>query len=198
MFTGLIEEVGVIADIEQPAERPESGRKIEIQCSKILNDLQIGDSIAVNGVCLTAESVSPNGFTAFMIPETLKAVNLGLRNPGDRVNLERAMPANGRFGGHIVQGHVEGMAVVRKIKQHEKHMDVFLNYQSKAIVPKGSVALDGISLTVQAVDENGFSVQIIPETIRQTNIGDWKEGDKINIETDYLLKAFLFQKESGS
>ncbi|MCS6972196.1 MAG: riboflavin synthase [Leptospiraceae bacterium] len=186
MFTGLIEETGHIAAIEPVA----GGKRFTIACRLVLEGLKIGDSIAVSGACQTVEQIGAESFTVFSIPETLARTNFNDLKIGDPVNLERALRLGDRLGGHLVQGHVEGTATVVSVK-HGDAYDIVLHYASPYIVPKGSVALNGISLTVmESFPDNRFRVQIIPETLRKTDIGYWQPGARINIETDYLIKAF--------
>lgn len=185
MFSGLIEEVGEIRQIE----KSDRGWRIAIQCREILSDAKIGDSISVSGACQTIEQFSATEFTIFSIPETLAVTNFREFVPGQRVNLERALRMGDRLGGHLVQGHVEGTATVASIR-NASALDIWLEYASPYIIPKGSVTLNGISLTVmEKTEPNTFRVQIIPETVRKTNIGDWREGTRINLETDYIIKS---------
>lgn len=185
MFSGLIEEVGDIRQIE----KTDRGWRIAIGCRDILVDAKIGDSICVSGACQTIEQFSATEFTIFSIPETLAVTNFSEFVPGRRVNLERALRLSDRLGGHLVQGHVESTATVASVRNHSS-LDIWLKYASPYIIPKGSVTLDGISLTVmEKTEPDSFRVQIIPETVRKTNIGDWREGMRINIETDYIIKS---------
>lgn len=185
MFSGLIEEVGEIKRIE----KSDRGWRITIGCRDILSDAKIGDSISVSGACQTIEQFTATEFTIFSIPETLGITNFSDFVPGKRVNLERALRMGDRLGGHLVQGHVEGMATVAQIR-NTSSLDIWLEYKSPYIIPKGSVTLDGISLTVMEKSApDSFRVQIIPETVRKTNIGDWREGTRINLETDYIIKS---------
>lgn len=185
MFTGLIEEVGLISQISVLP----TGKRFRILCKEILADMRIGDSISVSGACQTVEEFDDAGFTIFSIPETLAVTNFAGFENGRRVNLERALRMGDRLGGHLVQGHVEATATVKEIRKNEA-VDIFVEYASPYILHKGSVTLDGISLTVmEKVDAQTFRVQIIPETIRKTNIGDWQPGTKINIEVDYIIKS---------
>jgi riboflavin synthase len=185
MFTGLIEEVGLISAVETLP----TGKRFRINCKEILADMRIGDSISVCGGCQTVEEFSDNGFSIFSIPETLAVTNFNDFGNGTRVNLERALRMGDRLGGHIVQGHVEGKAKILEIRKAEA-LDIFMEYASPYIISKGSVCLDGISLTVmEKVDLKTFRVQIIPETIRKTNIGDWKAGMHVNVEVDYIIKS---------
>ncbi len=187
MFTGLIEEVGRVVSVKNG--RDFAGLRIEAK--KITEDIKTGDSIAVNGLCLTAVKVFDTGFEADVMAESLRRSSLGDLKPGSRVNLERAMRADGRFGGHIVSGHIdgtgrilgfskEGIAVVTEIEAAEE----LLYY----IVEKGSVAVDGISLTVMSVSRNSFAVGIIPHTGGETTLLEKDPGDKVNIETDIIGK----------
>ena len=185
MFTGIVEETGKIIDIDEKND----GKRISIKADFVLKELKNGDSIAVNGVCLTVEENTDNHFTIFSVPETLKLTNIGLLKSGSLVNLERALRVNDRLGGHIVQGHVECMEFVQNVEKFENHWDVTIEFSSPYMVPKGSVAIDGISLTIHEMNKNLVRFQIIPETIKKTNIPDWKSGYKVNIETDYLVKA---------
>ncbi len=187
MFTGIVEEVGAV-------ERIEKGRHsavLTIQAKKILEDLKIGDSVAVNGVCLTATSLNAHGFTADVMHETLNRSSLVQLKSGGHVNLERAMPANGRFGGHIVAGHVDGVGRIVRIEKD----DTAIWYAVQAdpailryIVEKGSVAIDGISLTVAAVTADDFSISAIPHTVQNTVLSERREGDLVNLENDIIGK----------
>lgn len=188
MFTGIIEEIGVVKRISRQGQ----GMILSIEASKILEDVQLGDSIAVNGVCLTVVAFDSSSITVDVMPETFRQTGLSGLKPGDRVNLERAMSPRGRFGGHIVQGHVDTTAVIRS-RETEDNAVVFraeprdkdvLRY----IVPRGSVAVDGISLTVVRVSEHDFAVSIIPHTMAQTVLKDKHPGDTVNVECDILGK----------
>ena len=183
MFTGIIEEIGHV-------KRMLSGGII-IKAKKVLEDVNIGDSIAVNGVCLTVTSYTADEFTVDVMPETLRCTNLGSLKPESRVNLERAMAANGRFGGHIVAGHVDGTGKITEIRRDDNA--VWYTIQAspqimKYIVTKGSVTVDGISLTVAKVSETDFSISAIPHTVKITVLGERKEGDIVNLETDIIGK----------
>lgn len=185
MFTGLVEETGKVLSIDEKAD----GKRIKIQAKETLENIAEGSSIAVNGVCLTVEDFSENEFTIFAVPETLKLTNIGYLKVDDLVNLERAMKANDRLGGHIVQGHVENMADVSGVEKFDNHWDITIAYSSEYAIPKGSIAIDGISLTIHELGKNSIKFQIIPETLKKTNIPKWFAGYKVNIETDYLVKA---------
>ncbi|MDH4199008.1 MAG: riboflavin synthase [Spirochaetia bacterium] len=185
MFTGIVEETGVVIAINSKND----GKRISIRAQNVLADLKNGDSIAVNGVCLTVEEKNNDNFTIFAVPETLGLTNIGFLAINDCVNLERALKVSDRLGGHIVQGHVEAMADVINVEKFENHWDVSIRYSSAYVIPKGSIAVDGISLTVHAISKDFIQFQIIPETIKKTNILQWKADTKVNIETDYLVKA---------
>jgi riboflavin synthase len=188
MFTGLIEEIGELRRSYKKGE----AMMLTIEASRILEDAALGDSIAVNGVCLTVTELSGSSFTVDVMPQTYRHSNLKDLRPGERVNLERAMKAGGRFGGHIVQGHADGTgrivsrtadanAVVFTVQPHDPSL-------MRYVIPQGSVTLDGISLTVSFAEENAFSVSIIPHTLRETAL-QWKAaGDVINIECDVIGK----------
>lgn len=183
MFTGIIEEKGTVKSL--------SGGQIEIACRKILEGTKIGDSICVNGVCLTVTSLSSSGFSADVMNETLSRSNLGFLKKGSFVNLERAMSANGRFGGHFVSGHIDGTGTILKMKNDGNAVWIYISCSSEIlnlIVEKGSIAIDGISLTVASVSEKDFSVSVIPHTRSETNLLSKKEGDTVNLENDIIGK----------
>lgn len=187
MFTGIIEELGTILDIGITGK---SG-SIKIQASKVLDGTRIGDSIAVNGTCLTVTAVSADSFTADVMPETLKRTSLSIVRRGDKVNLERAMASDGRFGGHIVSGHIDGTGTVREYKNEGNAVWVTIGADPsilRGIVMKGSIAIDGISLTVAHVDDTCFKVSIIPHTGEETTLLKKKAGDLVNLETDIIGK----------
>ncbi|MDR1548105.1 MAG: riboflavin synthase [Hungatella sp.] len=187
MFTGIIEEIGKIQTI---CKGPESSF-LSVQAKKIMEDVRLGDSIAVNGVCLTVTAFSQGGFTADVMNETYNRSSLGSLSTGSPVNLERAMPANGRFGGHIVSGHIDGTGTVSAIQKDDnavwytiKTTPDILRY----IIEKGSVAIDGISLTVAKVKRDSFSVSVIPHTASMTILPDRRIGDMVNLENDCIGK----------
>jgi riboflavin synthase len=188
MFTGIIEEIGEIEKIERGSE----SAVLHICCHEVLQGTKIGDSIAVNGVCLTVTTMnSSHGYTADVMAETLNRSSLGSLKCGSRVNLERAMPADGRFGGHIVAGHIDGTGTIESISKDETA--VWYQIAAKPeilryIVEKGSITIDGISLTVAAVTEKHFRVSIIPHTWQNTVLSDRKSGDVVNLETDIIGK----------
>ncbi|WP_349947526.1 riboflavin synthase [Lacrimispora sp. BS-2] len=187
MFTGIIEEIGKIQTIRKG---PESSF-ISVQAKKIMEDVRLGDSIAVNGVCLTVTAFSQGGFTADVMNETFNRSSLGNLSTGSPVNLERAMPANGRFGGHIVSGHIDGTGTVSAVQKDDnavwytiKTTPDILRY----IIEKGSVAIDGISLTVAKVKRDSFSVSVIPHTASMTILPGRRIGDTVNLENDCIGK----------
>lgn len=187
MFTGIIEELGTIENIRQSGE----AIVMSIRASKVLSDAQLGDSIAVNGVCLTVTSFTKNHFTVDIMPETVRHTSLQTLSQGSKVNLERAMAANGRFGGHFVSGHVDGVGKI--IKKNKQDNAVYYDIEvpvsiSPYLLLKGSVAVDGTSLTIFGVTEKAFTVSIIPHTLSETVIGSKGVGDIVNIECDMVGK----------
>lgn len=188
MFTGLVEEVGHIRRIGRKGE----AMVLNVGASLIMDDLKIGDSVAVNGVCLTATTLEGGGFTADVMPETYRHTNLDKLQSGSRVNLERAMQSGGRFGGHIVQGHVDGTGTIVRMTRDQNAVVFEIHPDDpelfKYLIPKGSVTLDGISLTVVQTMQTSFTVSIIPHTIGETVLNYKKTGDSMNIECDILGK----------
>ena len=187
MFTGLVEELGIIRKISISGH---SG-SITIEASKVLEGTRIGDSIAVNGICLTVTSMASDSFTADIMAETVRRSSLKGAVSGDKVNLERAMAADGRFGGHIVSGHVDGTGTIIGMHREENAVWVTISAEPsimKFIVEKGSVCLDGISLTVAKVGTTDFSVSVIPHTGEETTLLRKKVGSPINIENDVVGK----------
>jgi riboflavin synthase len=187
MFTGLVEEVGTIKHMSTSGI---SGQ-IAIRADKVLEGTKIGDSIAVNGICLTVVSLQPDGFTADVMAETVRRSSLSACRNGDLVNLERAMPADGRFGGHIVSGHIDGTGVVQSMVREENAVWITISADRKLlkyIVEKGSIAIDGISLTVAYVDDRVFKVSVIPHTGEETTLLKKKPGDPVNLENDIVGK----------
>jgi riboflavin synthase len=187
MFTGIVEELGTVKSL---SVRSESGR-LSLTAQRVLSDVRLGDSIAVNGVCLTVVSFSAREFTADVMPETLRKTNLNRLRPGDPVNLERAMALGGRLGGHLVSGHIDGTG--RIIERREEGNAVIFRFSTapdvlRYIIPKGSVAIDGISLTVADLSLEGFSVSVIPHTAAMTTLGCKGEGDMVNLENDMIGK----------
>lgn len=187
MFTGIIEEVGVIRSIRKGAK----SAVITIQADKIMEDIHLGDSIAMNGVCLTVTSFDDHSYSVDIMHESLKRTNLADMKAGSRVNLERAMPANGRFGGHIVAGHVDGTGVITSMERDDNAVWIHVDTEPavlKYIVEKGSITIDGISLTVAKVDSKSFAVSVIPHTGTHTTLLEKKAGDTVNLETDIIGK----------
>ena len=187
MFTGIIEEVGRIRAIERQAV----SARLTVAASKVLSDVHLGDSIAVNGVCLTVTSMGGSYYTADVMAETMNRSSLGQLSTGASVNLERAMPANGRFGGHIVSGHIDGTGTVQSIEPDDNAIWYTIAAKPnllRYIVEKGSITIDGISLTVAYVDECCFKVSIIPHTQQVTALHDRKVGDIVNLECDIIGK----------
>lgn len=187
MFTGIIEETGTVRTVRRGAVTS----FIEVEAEKIFSDLHIGDSVAVNGVCLTVTEMGGGTFRADVMNETLKRSSLGSLSSGSRVNLERAMAADGRFGGHIVSGHIDGTGTIADIKRD----GIAIWYTVAAtpeimryIVEKGSIAIDGISLTVAGRTDSSFSVSVIPHTAEQTILSQKKNGDIVNLENDIIGK----------
>lgn len=197
MFTGVIEEIGIIKNVK----KNNKSSIITIQGKKIFEDINIGDSISVNGVCLTVTTFSNEIFTADVMNETLSRSSLGSLQNGSYVNLERAMSSSGRFGGHIVSGHIDGTGKIIKIKRDDNAIWYTVTVEDnliKYIVEKGSIAIDGISLTVANVNNNSFSVSIIPHTSQETILSHRLVGDIVNIENDiigkYVEKLITFEK----
>lgn len=187
MFTGIIEETGTIEQILAGQKAGEIG----IRAKTVLENTKIGDSIAVNGVCLTVTKLTGNGFTADVMPETLRHTNLGSLRRGDRVNLERAMAADGRFGGHIVSGHIDGTGKITYMRRETNAVWVTIETNSQIlelIVEKGSIAIDGISLTVDKVTDKAFQVSIIPHTGEETTLLHRPVGSVVNLENDIVGK----------
>ena len=190
MFTGIVEELGTVAAVEDQGD----AARITIAATTVLEDVALGDSVSVNGCCLTVSTVSttrPASFTADVMRETLDKTGVGDLTTGDRVNLERAVTPTTRLGGHIVQGHVDGTGAVRR-RTHSEHWELveveapteLLRY----LVPKGSITVDGISLTVVDVLADGFTVSLIPETLARTTLGFRQPGDRVNLEADVIAK----------
>ena len=187
MFTGIIEEIGTVDAIRKGAR----SAVLVIRGNKIFSDLKIGDSVATNGVCLTATEITGKTFSADVMNETLSRSTLGKLRPGSPVNLERAMAADGRFGGHMVAGHVDGTGKILHIRRDDNAIWYTILADPEImryIVEKGSIAIDGISLTVAAVDNTSFSVSTIPHTVSQTNLHQRRRGDPVNLETDIIGK----------
>lgn len=193
MFTGIIEETGIVKNVEI---RGESG-SVQIGAKKVLEGTKVGDSIAVNGVCLTVTSLFAGGFCADVMAETLRRSSLGALSSGAKVNLERAMAADGRFGGHIVSGHIDGTGIIRQMAKEGNAVWVYIGTTAEIlglIVEKGSIAIDGISLTVAKLRGQDFAVSVIPHTGEETTLLSKKAGDVVNLENDIIgkyVKRFL-------
>lgn len=187
MFTGIIEEIGMLSNIKRTGE----SFVLTIEAKKILEDVHLGDSIAVNGVCLTVTSFSARHFTVDVMPETVKATSLHTVKRGSKVNLERAMAAGGRFGGHFVSGHIDGTGVIKGKRAFENAIYYEIEADPnvlKYVILKGSVAVDGTSLTVFGVTENSFTLSLIPHTLSETILGHKEAGDIVNLECDMIGK----------
>lgn len=187
MFTGIIEELGEIKNIRHGIK----SATLTIAAKKVLQDSQIGDSIAVNGVCLTATTISNGYFTADVMAESMRRTALGELSVGSKVNLERAMAANGRFGGHIVSGHIDGTGTINDFTREDNAVWITIGTSQKIlkyIIEKGSITIDGVSLTVAYVDDSCFKVSIIPHTAGNTTLLDKKIGSNVNLENDIIGK----------
>lgn len=187
MFTGIVEELGRVAGVDERGDAV----LLSVTGPLVSSDARPGDSIAVNGVCLTVVEVGPDGFTADVMAETLRRSTLAGVVAGSPVNLERAVRADGRLGGHIVQGHVDGTATVSEVAPGEHWTDMAFDLApglAHYIVEKGSITVDGVSLTVVSVGDEGFSVSLIPTTLEATTLGRRAVGDRVNIEVDILAK----------
>ena len=187
MFTGIIEETGKIESVAKGSK----SAVVTVAANKVLENTKIGDSIAVNGVCLTVTSICENKFTADVMAETLRRSSLGTLKHGSKVNLERAMAADGRFGGHIVSGHIDGTGTIRSMVREDNAVWVEIETPDKLlkyIVEKGSITIDGISLTVAGLTDDSFSVSVIPHTGEETTLLGKKPGDIVNLENDIVGK----------
>lgn len=187
MFTGIVAEVGRVIRCEQT----DRGRRLTVEARGITEDLEVGDSVAVNGICLTAVEVDPPRFRMEAVSETLARTSLGDATEDSSVNLERPVRLGGRLDGHVVQGHVDGVGVVLDIRPEGDSRRVVLSVPEELeryLVYKGSVAVDGVALTVTAVAKRSFEVALIPHTLASTTLGSWKVGDRANIEVDILAK----------
>lgn len=200
MFTGIIEEIGVLNSITLGNELG----VIEVKCSKVLEETKLGDSIATNGVCLTVKEKNENSFKADVMGETLKKSNLGSLKPGDEVNLERALKINDRVGGHIVSGHIDGVGKIVSIE--EKYNGTWFTISTSQeilnyIIYKGSIGIDGISLTVAYVDDKIFKVSVIPHTLKNTILANKKIESKVNLECDLIgkyIEKFIAKREANN
>ena len=194
MFTGLIEAVCIVKTVRR------TGRTmlLSVDLGNLADDCKISDSIAVNGVCLTITKLSGSVADFDVSAETMAKSTLELLKPSSEVNIERAVKADGRFGGHFVQGHIDGTAVVKAVDKQAQFAEIKFIAESElldSMVPKGSVAVDGISLTIAGIDKDVFSVAIIPETLNKTTLAKVKINDKVNIETDIIVKTIKKQLE---
>ncbi|QGQ46751.1 riboflavin synthase [Metabacillus sediminilitoris] len=198
MFTGIIEEIGIIHNVQSSKD----AIVFTIEAKKIMNDINLGDSISVNGVCLTVTEFSSGTFSVDVMPETVKSTSLHTLKQGSRVNLERAMAANGRFGGHIVSGHVDGVAKI--VKKQRVSNAVYYELQlsemlTETLIHKGSITIDGISLTIFGLEKEKVIISIIPHTLSETILATKDVGDIVNIECDMLgkyIKKFINQQVS--
>lgn len=199
MFTGLVEEVGTVESVKKG---PKSAT-ITIKAEKILEDTKLGDSIATNGVCLTVTSFTSGGFGVDVMAETMRRSNLNNLSPGNKVNLERALRLGDRLGGHIVSGHIDGVGTIKDFQQEDNAIWVSITASPsilKYIINKGSIAVDGISLTVAYLDDECFKVSIIPHTGDETTLLEKSIGDKVNLEVDMIgkyVERLLFLKDDN-
>ena len=187
MFTGIVEEIGKISEIKKSVK----SYRLKISAEKVLENTKIGDSIAVNGICLTVTDMTNSFFSADVMAETVRRTALSDLKHGDSVNLERAMAADGRFGGHIVSGHIDGTGIISEFKKEDNAIWIKIsadNHILKYIVEKGSIAIDGISLTVAELGNGFFKVSIIPHTQHETTLLMKNIGDKVNLECDIIGK----------
>ena len=196
MFTGIIEEVGRVAAIEQRG----SGAQIRVVAAKVLAGTVVGDSISTNGVCLTVASLGSDHFVADVMPETIRRTSFSSLRAGSPVNLERAAVLGGRIGGHIVSGHIDGTGTIGSIQEDSDAVRLRIQADAsitRSIVEKGSVAIEGISLTVTDVDDRGFGVSLIPHTFAATNLSTKRLGDIVNVECDMIGK-YVFRALGAS
>jgi len=196
MFTGIIEETGKVREFRKSGAE---GR-ITVACRRVLEGLKKGDSVAVNGVCLTVVEIGQDFFTADVSEESLMCSNLGGAGGGTALNLERALSPTSRLGGHIVQGHVDGTGTLKAVRESGRGRVYIFSASPEVqeyLVEKGSIAVDGISLTVSALTEDGFSVAAIPHTMRETNMDGMKVGDTVNLEVDIIAKYVRRYMERG-
>lgn len=197
MFTGLVEEVGTM----EKASVGEKSMKLTIRAKKVLDEIKLGDSISTNGVCLTVTSFDSSTFTVDVMPETMRKTNLGKLKKGSYVNLERALKVSDRLGGHIVSGHIDGTGYIKEYKDEDIATWLTVETNSeiiKYVIPKGSIAIDGTSLTVVDVTESSFRVSLIPVTKEETVLLKKKVGDEVNLECDIVgkyIERFLTFKE---
>jgi riboflavin synthase len=190
LFTGIVERTGTVIATESVA----GGRRLRVDVGPVASESKHGDSICINGVCLTVTGINENVVAFDVIRETLDKTTLGRKATGDRVNIERSLRVGDRFDGHFVQGHVDGTATVGRIQASTSEHVVWLAPQAHVMpfmIPKGSVAIDGVSLTIAAVDGDRFSVALIPTTLDRTTFGAMKAGDTVNIESDIITRAIV-------
>ena len=201
MFTGLVAELGTVKNLIRMGE----SYHLTVGAKKVMHNLKIGDSMATNGVCLTVVKLTEEEFTVDVMPETARLTNIGQLRAGDRVNLERTLRPVDGLDGHIVSGHVEGLGTI--ISERPDGIAKVVSFEApvnllKYIIPKGSITIDGISLTVTQVTQNGFSVSLIPHTAKETTLGFKSVGDKVNLETDiigkYVERMLSWNKNSSS
>jgi riboflavin synthase len=194
LFTGIIEERGSVVELS-------TGGKLKVAASKVVEDTRIGDSIAVSGVCLTVVELDSRWFAVDVMPETLRSSTLGGLRPGSIVNLERAMGAGGRFGGHLVNGHVDGVGTVRGLRREANAVIVEIAVPeelARYMVARGSIAIDGISLTIVDVSAGHFTVSVIPHTLEETTLNEARPGANVNVEVDIIgkyVEAFFTRRE---
>lgn len=194
MFTGLVEKTGIVKNIQKTSD----GAVLSISVDGF-DDLKIGDSISINGACQTVVGILGNFFSVQTINETLNITTLGNLKIGNSVNLERAIKADGRFGGHMVAGHIDGICKLSKISQNGISKILKFEFDTKYIIQKGSIALNGVSLTVSEVGENFFEVSLIPHSFENTNLCELKAGDFVNVEVDLIgkyVEKFLYQRNN--
>ena len=187
MFSGIIEEIGVVAD----SQTFEKSKRIRVSCRKVLNKISLGDSISVNGVCLTAIKLGSDYFDADIVNETLVKTNLDRLDKSDEVNLEGALQYNQRVGGHLVQGHIDTVGKIINIDKTDEWTEILISIDSafkKYCIYKGSIAIDGVSLTIANIDDNKIKIALIPHTLENTILSDYINGQLINIETDMYGK----------
>ncbi len=201
MFTGIIEEVGKLKSVKSTA----GGLSIEVEAKKVLEDSKLGDSIAINGICLTITDLKSDSFDFDVSQETINRTNIKDLKVGSFVNLERALRPIDRMGGHIVQGHVDTVGKISAVIQKGEHWEFKITFPSeyrKYVIEKGSIAIDGISLTINEIVNNNISLNIIPHTIQNTNLQYRKIGDNVNIEFDiigkYVLNIMKYGKNEGN
>lgn len=203
MFTGIVEEIGIVKSIKRGAK----SAVLNIQAAKVLEDMKIGDSLNTNGICLTVTEFDSKGFTVDVMFETIKRTNLNDLLPGSKVNLERALRISDRLGGHLVSGHIDGTGTITHVKKDDNAILYTIECDEtivKYIIEKGSVGIDGISLTVVYVNDKSFTVSIIPHTVEMTNLSEKNRGDMVNIECDmigkyvekFLMASSLEKKEN--